>query len=291
MRFVKMHGAGNDYIYVDARDSDTGGRAPDNPDWEDVARRVSDRHFGIGSDGLILLRGSDVADARMQMFNADGSEGMMCGNGIRCLVRFGLDVSALSPSQDTFDIETASGVLNVRPIWDGGAMTRASVSMGAPRLTPSEVPVVAPEGCADAESALELSLSVGGEDLRLSCVSMGNPHAVQFMDGAVEDYPLTTIGPMVERHAAFPEGVNFEIVNVLARDRMRVRVWERGSGITLACGTGACAAMVAARLRGLVGDEVAVEMPGGELSIFWNGGGEVVMEGPVERVFDGEWKG
>ena len=291
MRFVKMHGAGNDYIYVDARDSDAGagGRSPANSDWEDVARRVSDRHFGIGSDGLILLRGSDVADARMQMFNADGSEGMMCGNGIRCLVRFGLDVSALSPSQDTFDIETASGVLNVRPIWDGGAMTRASVSMGAPRLAPDEVPVIAPEGCADA--ALELPLSVGGEDLRLSCVSMGNPHAVQFMDGAVEDYPLTTIGPMVERHPAFPEGVNFEIVNVLARDRMRVRVWERGSGITLACGTGACAAMVAARLRGLVGDEVAVEMPGGELSIYWNGSGEVVMEGPVERVFDGEWKG
>ena len=291
MRFVKMHGAGNDYIYVDARDSGSSGRSPANSDWEDVARRVSDRHFGIGSDGLILLRGSDVADARMQMFNADGSEGMMCGNGIRCLVRFGLDVSALSPSQDTFDIETASGVLNVRPIWDGGAMTRASVSMGAPRLAPAEVPVIAPEGCADAESALELPLSVGGEDLRLSCVSMGNPHAVQFMDSAVEDYPLTTIGPMVERHPAFPEGVNFEIVNVLARDRMRVRVWERGSGITLACGTGACAAMVAARLRGLVGDEVAVEMPGGELSIFWNGGGEVVMEGPVERVFDGEWRG
>ena len=290
MRFVKMHGAGNDYIYVDARDSDSGaGSGGRSPDWEDVARQVSDRHFGIGSDGLILLRGSEVADARMQMFNADGSEGMMCGNGIRCLVRFGLDVSALSPSKDAFDIETASGVLNVRPIWDGDAMTRASVSMGAPRLAPDEVPVVAPEGCADADAALELPLSVGGEDLRLSCVSMGNPHAVQFMNGAVEDYPLTTIGPLVERHAMFPEGVNFEIVNVLARDRMRVRVWERGSGITLACGTGACAAMVAAHLRGLVGDEVGVEMPGGELSIYWPGSGEVVMEGPVERVFEGEW--
>lgn len=288
MRFVKMHGAGNDYIYVDARDADSIGQATD---WEDVARRVSDRHFGIGSDGLILLRRSDVADARMQMFNADGSEGMMCGNGIRCLVRFGLDVSALSSAKDAFDIETASGVLNVRPIWSGDVMTKASVSMGAPRLRPSEVPVIAPDGHGDAEIALDLPLSVGGEDLRLSCVSMGNPHAVQFMESAVEDYPLTTIGPLVERHAAFPEGVNFEIVNTLGRDRIRVRVWERGSGITLACGTGACAAMVAARLRGLVDDEVVVEMPGGELSIFWPGHGEVVMEGPVERVFEGEWMG
>ena len=283
MRFVKMHGAGNDYIYVDARESAIGTQGHD---WPEVARQVSDRHFGIGSDGLILLRESDVGDARMQMFNADGSEGMMCGNGIRCLVRFGLDSNALSLDKNAFDIETASGVLNVRPIWSEGQMTHASVSMGAPRLRAVEVPVTAPgrDG-----PVLDFPLSIEGHSLQLNCVSMGNPHAVVFLDEPVEDFPLTEIGPKVERHHVFPEGVNFEIVNVLGRDRIRVRVWERGSGITLACGTGACAVVVAARLHGLVDDEVTVELPGGELKIYWPGDGDVVMEGPVDRVFEGEW--
>ena len=283
MRFVKLHGAGNDYIYVDARESAIGTQ---NPDWPEVARRVSDRHFGIGSDGLILLRESDVGDARMQMFNADGSEGLMCGNGIRCLVRFGLDNNALPMGKNEFDIETASGVLNVRPIWSEGQMIHASVSMAAPRLAADEVPVTAPghDG-----PVLDIPLEVDGHSLLLNCVSMGNPHAVVFLDESVDDFPLTEIGPKVERHAMFPEGVNFEIVNVLDRDRLKVRVWERGSGITLACGTGACAVVVAARLHSLVDDEVAVELPGGELKICWPGAGDVVMEGPVERVFEGDW--
>lgn len=283
MRFVKMHGAGNDYIYVDARESAIGSKSRD---WPEVARQVSDRHFGIGSDGLILLRESDVGDARMQMFNADGSEGLMCGNGIRCLVRFGLDNSALPKDQAGFDIETASGVLSVRPIWCDGRMTHASVSMGAPRLSAAEIPVTAP---GRESPILDLPLSIDGQNLLLNCVSMGNPHAVVFLDEPVEDFPLTEIGPKVERHSFFPEGVNFEIVNILGRDRIRVRVWERGSGITLACGTGACAVVVAARLHGLVDDEVTVELPGGELKIYWPGDGDVVMEGPVDRVFEGEW--
>lgn len=284
MKFVKLHGAGNDYIYVDARESVTG--TTQSHDWPDVARRVSDRHFGIGSDGLILLRESDVGDARMQMFNADGSEGLMCGNGIRCLVRFGLDHNALSSSKTAFDIETASGVLNVRPIWSEGQMTHASVSMGAPRLAATEVPVTAP---GQDGPVLDFSLPVDEHSLLLNCVSMGNPHAVAFLEDSVDDFPLTVIGPKVERHEIFPEGVNFEIVNVLNRNRIKVRVWERGSGITLACGTGACAAVVAARLHGLVDDEVTVELPGGELKIHWPGSGDVVMEGPVDRVFEGEW--
>ncbi len=283
MRFVKLHGAGNDYIYVDARESAIGTQSPD---WPEVARRVSDRNFGIGSDGLILLRESDVGDARMQMFNADGSEGLMCGNGIRCLVRFGLDNNALPMGKNEFDIETASGVLNVRPIWSEGQMIHASVSMGAPRLAAHEVPVTAPghDG-----PVLDFPLEVDGHSLLLNCVSMGNPHAVVFLDESVDDFPLTEIGPKVERHPMFPEGVNFEIVNILDRDRIKVRVWERGSGITLACGTGACAVVVAARLHGLVDDEVTVELPGGELKIYWPGAGDVVMEGPVERVFEGDW--
>ena len=283
MRFVKLHGAGNDYIYVDAREPALAGQSPE---WSEVARRVSDRHFGIGSDGLILLRESNVADARMQMFNADGSEGLMCGNGIRCLVRFGLDTNALSARQKAFNIETASGVLNVRPIWSEGMMTRASVSMGAPRLGASEIPVDAP---GSDNRVIDHPMTAAGHHLLLTCVSMGNPHAVTFFEGPVEDFPLTEIGPLVERHPMFPEGVNFEIVNIVDRAHIRVRVWERGSGITLACGTGACAAVVAARLHGLVDDEVAVELPGGELTVVWLGEGEVVMEGPVARVFEGDW--
>ena len=283
MRFVKLHGAGNDYIYVDARESALAGQSPE---WSEVARRVSDRHFGIGSDGLILLRESNVADARMQMFNADGSEGLMCGNGIRCLVRFGLDTNALSARQKAFNIETASGVLNVRPIWSEGMMTRASVSMGAPRLGASEIPVDAP---GSDNRVIDHPMTAAGHHLLLTCVSMGNPHAVTFFEDPVEDFPLTEIGPLVERHPMFPEGVNFEIVNIVDRAHIRVRVWERGSGITLACGTGACAAVVAARLHGLVDDEVAVELPGGELTVVWLGEGEVVMEGPVARVFEGDW--
>ena len=278
MRFSKLHGAGNDYIYVDAR----GGER----DWPELARQVSDRHFGIGADGLILLKNSEVADARMQMFNADGSEGMMCGNGIRCFIRFGLDNSALSQATTSFDIETASGVLNVRPIWESGAMTRASVGMGAPIFRSSDIPVNAP---GELNPVLNYPITVNGSELPLTCVSMGNPHAVMFLDQPVEDYPLTTIGPKVENHPVFPARVNFEIVNVVDSGRIRVRVWERGSGITLACGTGACAVVVAAILQGLVGNKVAVEMPGGELEVSWSGDGEVILEGPVAHIFDGDW--
>ena len=278
MRFSKLHGAGNDYIYVDARAGER--------DWTELARQVSDRHFGIGSDGLILLKNSDVADAKMQMFNADGSEGMMCGNGIRCFIRFGMDILALNQANISFDIETASGMLNVRPIWESGVITRASVSMGAPIFRPSDIPVNAPDGM---NPVMDYPITVDGVELLLTCVSMGNPHAVMFLDQPVEDYPLTTIGPKVENHPVFPARVNFEVVNVIDSGRIRVRVWERGSGITLACGTGACAAVVAARLQGLVGNKVAVELPGGELEVSWSGDGEVILEGPVAHIFDGDW--
>ena len=178
-------------------------RVPQNRDWPDVARRVSDRHFGIGSDGLILLRDSKNADARMQMFNADGSEGMMCGNGIRCFIRFGLDSSALDSMSKSFEIETASGVLSVRPTWDDGVVVGASVGMGEPILKPSQVPVAAPD---ELEVALNYPLAVDDSELLVNCVSMGNPHAVVFMDDPVDEYELTRIGPMVENHPFFPNG-------------------------------------------------------------------------------------
>ena len=277
MRFKKMHGAGNDYVYVDARHEDR--------DWPAMAAAISDRHKGIGSDGLIILLRSDRADVRMQMFNADGSEGEMCGNGIRCFVRFALDKKALDLTDQPVSVETGAGVLSVTPLWADGVMTRASVSMGPPRLAPAEIPL-ALEGQGP---IIDHLMEVAGQKIPITAVSMGNPHAVAFIESDVADYPLRDIGPMVESHALFPNKVNFEIVNVLSRDRLKVRVWERGSGLTQACGTGACAVVVAARLKGLVEEVVTIDLPGGSLSIQWPGSGDVIMEGPVAEVFDGDW--
>ena len=277
MRFKKMHGAGNDYVYVDARNQ--------SRDWPELAVAMSDRHKGIGSDGLIILLDSDRADVRMQMFNADGSEGEMCGNGIRCFVRFASDANALTLTDRPVRVETGAGVLSVTPVWTDGEMTRASVSMGPPRLVPADIPMAL-----DGEGpVIDHVLEVAGRQIPITGVSMGNPHAVTFIGEDVDDYPLRDIGPIVEHHPLFPNKVNFEIVNILSRDRLKVRVWERGSGLTQACGTGACAVVVAGRLKGLVDDDVTIDLPGGSLDIRWTGEGDVIMEGPVAEVFEGEW--
>ena len=280
MRFTKMHGAGNDYIYVDAR----GGM---ENDWPALSATMSDRHLGVGADGLILLLPSDRADIRMRMFNADGSEGKMCGNGIRCLVGFALDRGAVPSGETTVSVETLAGVKDVTPIMDNGRMVRASVRMGEPGFLPDEIPVVAP----GRDRVLDYPLRVDGHEFEISCVSMGNPHAVAFVDRPVDEVPLHEVGPLVEHHAMFPERVNFEIVNVADSDHLRLRVWERGSGLTMACGTGACAAVVAAHLHGYVSNNVAVDLPGGRLNVLWPGEGQVVLEGPVAKVFEGEWPG
>ena len=279
MRFTKMHGVGNDYVYIDAREQ--------KRDWPALSVAMSDRHLGIGSDGLILALPSEKADLRMRMFNADGSEGEMCGNGIRCLVRFAFDNGIVSAEKSPVRVETMAGVLDVTPLGDDGdGMTAARVLMGAPRLIPAEIPV-AIEGM---DVVIDQPLEVAGRKFRMTCVSMGNPHAVVFMDEPVDDFPLTEIGPMVEHHPLFPARVNFEIVNVLDGGKtLKTRVWERGSGITMACGTGACAVQVAARLNGLAGDRATVALPGGDLTVEWPGEGEVILEGPVATVFDGEW--
>ena len=269
-----MHGAGNDYVYVDARET--------NADWPALSVAVSDRHTGIGSDGLILLLPSDGADFRMRMFNADGSEGEMCGNGIRCLARFAVERGAVAPERSPMLVETGAGVMEVTPLWKGGEFARASVSMGEPRLAPSEIPVTAPGN----GPVIDYPLEVAGREFKITCVSMGNPHAVAFLDEPVEDVRLDEIGPLVEHHPMFPERVNFEIVNNLGSGRLRTRVWERGSGLTMACGTGACAVAVAARMHGYVNDKSTVELPGGNLVIEWPGEGLVIMEGPVASVFD-----
>ena len=280
MKFTKMHGAGNDYVYIDAREQER--------DWPALSVAMSDRHLGIGSDGLILALPSDKADLRMRMFNADGSEGEMCGNGIRCLVRFAFDNGIVDAEKSPVRVETMAGVLDVTPLGDDGdGMTAARVLMGAPRLIPAEIPVA----IVGMDVVIDQPLEVAGREFRMTCVSMGNPHAVVFMDEPVDDFPLTEIGPMVEHHPLFPARVNFEIVNVLDGGKtLKTRVWERGSGITMACGTGACAVQVAARLNGLAGDRATIALPGGDLTVEWPGEGEVIMEGPVATVFDGEWK-
>ena len=277
MNFTKLHGAGNDYLYVDARNQER--------DWPALSVAMSDRHTGAGSDGIILVLPSEKADLRMRMFNADGSESEMCGNGIRCFVRFALDEQIIPYGDSVVSVETGAGILNVNPILKNGEMVRARVSMGEPVLIPSDVPVDLP----GQDVIMDHPISVEGGDFKLTFVSMGNPHAIAFIEKPVDDVRLTEVGPLVEHHQIFPNRVNFEIANVLDRGRIKLRVWERGSGITLACGTGACATAVAARLHGYTEDKVAIELPGGELTVEWPGHGPVILEGPVAKVFEGEW--
>ncbi len=277
MRFTKMHGAGNDYLYVDGRVRER--------NWPALSAAMSDRHTGVGSDGLIVLMPSDAADLRMAMFNADGSEGKMCGNGIRCLVAFAMDRGMVPKDRERVHVETLSGIRWVEPVWDNGRFGAAVVGMGEPILTAEDVPVVAPGH----ETVFDYPLPVDGQEFSISCVSMGNPHAVAFIDRPVADVRLHEIGPVVENHPMFPEQVNFEIAQVVDDGRIEARVWERGSGLTMACGTGACAVAVVGRIQSRTGDRVAVALPGGDLTITWPGSGEVVMEGPVATVFEGEW--
>ena len=272
-----MHGAGNDYVYIDARDRDA--------DWPSLSIAMSDRHTGVGADGIILLRRSDTAHIGMTMFNADGSEGEMCGNGIRCLVGYAQEQGVVPSDAATVTVETASGVLDVVPVMDRGRLVRASVRMGAPRFRPEDIPVDVRGGSA----VLGYPITVDGRTFKISCVSMGNPHAVAFLDEEVDDVPLHEIGPLVEHHPLFPQRVNFEIANVVDSHRIKARVWERGSGLTMACGTGACAVVAAAHRHEYVNGDVTVALPGGELQVRWPGHGDAVLEGPVEEVFEGEW--
>ncbi len=282
MKFTKMHGAGNDYVYVDARSEDR--------DWPELSRQMSDRHFGVGGDGLILIKNSDVADLRMSMFNADGSEAEMCGNGIRCFVKYAVDRGIVSDSVASISVETLAGIRQIATITEGDQVTGARVSMGTPILTPKDVPVkLESAGEYGSGPVLGYPFQMEGHDLPLSFVSMGNPHAVTFIDTPVAEFPLLTVGPKVEHHAIFPNRVNFEIVNVNSRDHLTARVWERGSGETLACGTGACGIAVASILGGHTGNTVDITLPGGTLKVEWDGQGEVFLEGPAEEVFDGEW--
>lgn len=277
IRFTKMHGAGNDYVYVSCFEQPE----PANP--TDLARRIADRRFGVGGDGLILILPSDTADARMRMFNADGSEGEMCGNGIRCVAKYVYDHNICR--RPHLRIDTGAGPLDIELGIEGGKATTATVDMGPPRLRPQEIPTTL-----SAEGPIaDFPFSVGGLQLAVTCVSMGNPHCVIFVPQATDDLVLQ-IGPMIETHPAFPKRTNVEFVEVIARDEVRQRTWERGSGETWACGTGASAVCVAGVLTGRTDSEIVNHLRGGDLRLSWPGpGASVQMTGPATEVFTGHF--
>ena len=278
MKFTKMHGTGNDYIYVNGFEEKL-----ENP--SEAAVKLSDRRFGIGSDGLILILPSDVADCRMEMFNADGSIGKMCGNGIRCVAKYVYDRGLVK--KDVLRVETRSGVKTLQLRVEDGKVASVRVNMGQPELDPEKIPVLFSKDRMVDEEVYTPS----GNVWRVTCVSMGNPHGVIFLDEPVETFELTKYGSALECHPAFPKKVNIEFVNVLSEKRLRMRVWERGSGVTLACGTGSCAALVAANLCGLAGREAEIELDGGTLLDRWDEPtGRVLRTGPAAFVFNGEYE-
>jgi diaminopimelate epimerase len=278
MKFTKYHGAGNDFVVVDARASEL--------DWGLLAPKLCDRHFGVGADGAILVTPTTGSVPKMRMFNPDGSEAEACGNGLRCFVKFVLDHGLVSA--DVFDIETLAGARHATAFRDEhGNVNAAEVSMGVPRFEPTEIPAQLP---GQKGPVLGLAISAGGHSVSVNLLSMGNPHAVAFLTEDVADYPLSTVGPAMERHDLFPARINFEIARVLGRRDIKARVWERGAGETLACGSGACAVAVAARLLGYCDREVNVHLPGGVLTVTLpEGDEEVLLRGPVEQVFAGDW--
>ena len=290
MKFTKMHGCGNDYVYVDCFSETV-----EHP--EEAAKVVSDRHFGIGSDGLILIRPSKVADFEMAMYNADGSRGEMCGNGIRCVAKYVYDFGLTDKT--SISVETLAGIKYLDLTVKDKKVEKVRVNMGAPILEPSEIPVLmsgdepeagtARHGSKLAGAVIAQPLNVAGKEYQVTCVSMGNPHCVIFMDEDVRTLDLEKIGPDFENHRVFPKRTNTEFVNVIDGTHLRMRVWERGSGETLACGTGTCATVVAAILNGLTEDAVDVELLGGMLHIEWNREENLVyMTGPATVVYTGE---
>lgn len=276
MRFTKMHGIGNDYVYVNLFAEKLPLAAPD------LARIVSNRYKGIGGDGLILIGPSERGDARMQMFNADGSESEMCGNGVRCVAKYVYDHGIAKKPE--LKVETGRGVLTLQMfVGTSGKAERVRVNMGTPILKSADIPTALP-----GDPPVNQPLVVGDRTISVTCVSMGNPHCVTFVDELTDAWVLG-LGPQVEVHAAFPRRVNAEFAQVLSRTEIQLRVWERGSGETQACGTGACATLVAGVLSGRTDHQALIHLPGGDLEIEWPDEKEVFMTGPATEVFSGEW--
>lgn len=274
MKFTKMHGCGNDYIYVNCLEETV-------PNPSKVAKVLSDRHFGIGSDGLILIKPSDIADFQMEMYNADGSESAMCGNGVRCIAKYVYDYGLTEKTK--IELETKAGIKYLDLKIEDGKVAMVTVDMGSPVLEGKKVPVAL-----DKEKVVAEPITVGDREYEFTAVSMGNPHAVMFVD-STEAIEIEKIGPLFEFHPMFPERVNAEFIEILDRKRINMRVWERGTGETLACGTGACASVVACVLNGLTDNEVFVHLLGGDLLVKYDQKqNKVFMTGPATTVFDGE---
>ena len=276
--FTKMQGCGNDYVYVDGFHHQV-----DDP--SALAKAISDRRFGVGSDGLILILPSEKADVRMRMWNADGSEAEMCGNGIRCVAKYAYE-RGLAPKKARLTAETGAGVLALDLDVRGGLVQAVTVDMGRPRLERAEIPMKGPAG-----KVVDEEIRAGDLAFRVTCISMGNPHCVTFVESAAE-FPVATYGPLLETHPAFPRRTNVEFVEVRSKGEVVQRTWERGAGETWACGTGACAVAVAGALTGRTGRKVLVHLRGGDLSIDWRAeadGGTARKTGPAVTVFDGAW--
>ncbi len=274
MKFTKMHGCGNDYVYVNLFEEQI-----ENPAKVSIA--VSDRHFGIGSDGLITIGASEIADFRMRIYNADGSEAEMCGNGIRCVAKYVYDHKLTDKTEIT--VETGAGVKTLQLTVEDDKVTLVRVDMGEPILTPDEIPVVA-----DGDRVVDEPIVVDDKEWRMTCVSMGNPHAVVFVDD-VAHFELEKYGPLFENHVRFPKRTNTEFVQIISRDEAIMRVWERGSAETWACGTGTCATVMACILNGLTDNDVLVHLRGGDLRIVYDEkSNHVFMTGPATEVFEGE---
>ena len=275
MKFTKMHGCGNDYVYVNCFKETI-----ENPN--EAAKFVSDRHFGIGSDGMICIHPSDKADFRMAMYNSDGTEGAMCGNGVRCIAKYVYDYGLTDKT--TITIETKGGIKELDLTVEDGKVTWVNVDMEAPVLEADKIPVIYDEE----KKVIDKPVIVDGREYRITCVSMGNPHGVVFVD-SVDDLDIEKLGPMFEHHPMFPDRVNTEFIQVVDDHTIRMRVWERGAGETLACGTGACASAYASYLNQKTGNKVLVHLLGGDLQIEYDEEKHTIfMKGPATKVFDGE---
>jgi len=287
MKFSKLQATGNDFIMVDARTIEE--------DWPKLTRATCDRHFGIGADGLILVQDSTIADLKMRIFNSDGSEAEVSGNGLRCFAKYAIEevlsskiLSRIEQGHCSLTIDTLSGVRKVKAYMSGNKVDSIEVNMGLPRFQPEQIPVKVK---VDIIPILDYPLTINGKKLTLALLSMGNPHAVSFLSQPVVDFPLAEMGPKIERCSVFPQRTNFEVARVLSKVKIEARVWERGVGETLACGSGACAIAVTAQLLNYVEPQVDIILKGGTLTVSWDRVGEVLLAGPVEEVFTGEWLG
>ncbi|MBI4296119.1 MAG: diaminopimelate epimerase [Chloroflexi bacterium] len=279
MNFTKMQGAGNDFVLVETEEVDR--------DWSQMAAAMCDRHFGIGADGLIVLLPSKNAQFRMREFNTDGSEAEACGNGLRCLARYIVYQGLTGAKTKEIVIETMAGLRKVNLLGAGDEVS-IQVSLGKPRFMPEEVPVAIGRRGADSK-IMDYPVTIDDRQLAMSFVSMGNPHAVHFVHESVSEFPLSQLGPLIEHHQLFPNRTNFEVARVIDRGLIEARVWERGVGETLACGSGACAIAVIAQLHGYIDHNVHIKLPGGILNVAWDGVGEALLSGPAEVVFTGNW--